>query len=474
MITIKSEKISKLKDAWNSLYLNNKNASPFQDYEFALILKSAYKYYPYFVEKPIFYTFYEDGKIIMIAPLCKNRASKNIYYTSFGAMFRVAYEDFIYDDSMTEEKLSLLVNLLNEKLKKRIIFNFVSEESLLYKVFEDEYTEYKKEICMGFELPDNFDNYIKSLHGSSRKNYKHDCKLLNETDWEIKFFHEEKANKKEYKKILDVYVNRYDNKWTHETNFLKRKYNDWFIKYKHHNAIAMNKIKTGFIAVLYINGEIAAISGGYVQKNNNYIVLHRGAINDKFLKYSPGKILEYKLIKKSIEDYKIKYYDLSKGAEEYKNYFNSIAYYQHCYYVSEFDKRKEKRVLTVGVFDYFHFGHLRLFYNCKKYGEKLIVAVQDTDYIKKTKPNADIFYTLEQRIEMIESLKIVDKVIVYKNVDELLPTVPFDVFAVGGDQNHEGFKCAIKWCEDNNKEVVRLNRTPNVSSSSIKKQIEND
>ena len=48
------------------------------------------------------------------------------------------------------------------------------------------------------------------------------------------------------------------------------------------------------------------------------------------------------------------------------------------------------RVLTFGVYDYFHLGHLRLFKQCKEYGDYLIVAVQDGDYIKKYKPGVNI------------------------------------------------------------------------------------
>lgn len=49
-----------------------------------------------------------------------------------------------------------------------------------------------------------------------------------------------------------------------------------------------------------------------------------------------------------------------------------------------------KKVLTVGVFDYFHYGHLKLFNNAKNFGEYLIVAVQDSDFILKYKPNGSI------------------------------------------------------------------------------------
>lgn len=52
-----------------------------------------------------------------------------------------------------------------------------------------------------------------------------------------------------------------------------------------------------------------------------------------------------------------------------------------------------KKVLTVGVFDYFHYGHLKLFNNAKRFGEYLIVAVQDSDFILKYKPNAKVLYT---------------------------------------------------------------------------------
>lgn len=128
-----------------------------------------------------------------------------------------------------------------------------------------------------------------------------------------------------------------------------------------------------------------------------------------------------------------------------------------------------KKVLTVGVFDYFHYGHLRLFENAKNYGDYLIVAVQDGDYILKYKPDATILYSTKQRIDIIKALRVVDEVVVYYDVDDIVKKVDFDVFAVGADQNHAGFQAAIKWCEGHGKEIVRLERTPNICSSDIKR-----
>jgi glycerol-3-phosphate cytidylyltransferase len=130
-----------------------------------------------------------------------------------------------------------------------------------------------------------------------------------------------------------------------------------------------------------------------------------------------------------------------------------------------------KKIITVGVFDYFHLGHLRLFENAKKLGDYLIVAVQDGDCILKTKPNAQVLYTTEQRIELVKALRVVDEVIVYEDVDKALPEVDFDIFAIGEDQNHEGFQRAVEWCKCNGTEVVRLSRTPGICSSQIKSSL---
>ena len=126
-----------------------------------------------------------------------------------------------------------------------------------------------------------------------------------------------------------------------------------------------------------------------------------------------------------------------------------------------------KKVITVGVYDYFHIGHLRLFENAKSLGEYLIVAVQDGECILKTKPNAKVLYTTEQRMDIVRALRVVDEVIIYQDVDRLLPEIDFDIFAIGGDQIHEGFQRAVKWCEKNGKKVVRLPRTPGICSYDI-------
>ena len=132
-----------------------------------------------------------------------------------------------------------------------------------------------------------------------------------------------------------------------------------------------------------------------------------------------------------------------------------------------------KKVLTVGVYDLIHIGHVNLFRRAKNLGDYLIVAVQDSDIVTKYKPNAKLIYSTEERMYMVRSIRFVDEAIVYEGVDEIVKNTDFDVFVTGPDQIHEGFQKAIQWCKENGKEHVVLERTEGISSSWLKEQIKN-
>lgn len=135
--------------------------------------------------------------------------------------------------------------------------------------------------------------------------------------------------------------------------------------------------------------------------------------------------------------------------------------------------RKYKKVLTVGVYDLLHKGHVELYRRAKGLGDYLIVAAQDSDYILKYKPNAKVLNSTDDRKYMIKSIRYVDEVITYTDVDEIVKNVDFDVFVTGPDQCHAGFQRAIRWCEEHGKEHVVLARTDGVSSSELKAKIAN-
>ena len=119
-----------------------------------------------------------------------------------------------------------------------------------------------------------------------------------------------------------------------------------------------------------------------------------------------------------------------------------------------------------------HIGHILLFKHAKEiFPEeecRLVVAVQDGDFILKYKPGTNMVYTTEERMFMVSSIRWVDEVVTYRDVDVDIKDIDFDVFAKGPDQQHAGFQRAVEWCKANGKEVVIIPRTEGISSTMLR------
>lgn len=131
-----------------------------------------------------------------------------------------------------------------------------------------------------------------------------------------------------------------------------------------------------------------------------------------------------------------------------------------------------KTILTFGVYDMLHIGHILLFKHAKELLKdeqcRLIVAVQDGDSILKYKPGTKMVYSTEERMFMVSSVRWVDEVVCYKDVDIDIQSIDFDIFAKGPDQQHAGFQRAVEWCRDNGKEVMVVPRTEGISSTMLR------
>lgn len=130
-----------------------------------------------------------------------------------------------------------------------------------------------------------------------------------------------------------------------------------------------------------------------------------------------------------------------------------------------------KTVLTFGVFDMLHIGHILLFKRAKQFGDRLLVAVQDGDSILKYKPKTQMVYSTENRCFMVSVIRYVDEVTIYKDVDIDIKNIKFDILILGEDQNHSGFQRAVEWCQKNGKEVITLARTEGISSSMLRANV---
>jgi len=127
--------------------------------------------------------------------------------------------------------------------------------------------------------------------------------------------------------------------------------------------------------------------------------------------------------------------------------------------------KKKKKVVTVGVFDFFHLGHLNVLESAKSLGDYLIVGVHND---KLNTKGVDFLYSLDDRIRLVQSLCCVDEVVPYERIDLLIEGMDFDILAHGPDQNHQYFQKAFEWCIKNEKEVYTLPRTEGISSTKLR------
>lgn len=122
-----------------------------------------------------------------------------------------------------------------------------------------------------------------------------------------------------------------------------------------------------------------------------------------------------------------------------------------------------------GSFDLFHIGHLNLLRNARKHCDCLIVGVhRDGSHKGKT-----LFVPLEERMEIVRSVRYVDEVIVCSSEDvEDWPRVRFNKLFVGSDyKGTERFARYETYCAKVGAEVVYLPYTQTTSSTQLRAAI---
>ena len=89
---------------------------------------------------------------------------------------------------------------------------------------------------------------------------------------------------------------------------------------------------------------------------------------------------------------------------------------------------------TTGVFDLFHIGHLNILKRAKQECDELIVGVT-TDELCESHKGRRPFISFEERLEIVESLKMVDRAVPQKSMDKhaAWEELGFDKMFVGDD-----------------------------------------
>ena len=103
--------------------------------------------------------------------------------------------------------------------------------------------------------------------------------------------------------------------------------------------------------------------------------------------------------------------------------------------------KKPVIVAVSGGFDPIHIGHVHLFRDARKLGDKLVVILNDDEWLKRKK--GYVFMNQDERKEVLESIKYVDEVVIREprdtyDVCHMLEQLDVDIFANGGaDRSNE-------------------------------------
>ena len=118
----------------------------------------------------------------------------------------------------------------------------------------------------------------------------------------------------------------------------------------------------------------------------------------------------------------------------------------------------ETLVMTNGCFDILHAGHVEYLEEAKKLGDYLIVAVNDDQSVARLKGESRPIKTLEERMEILASLRAVDWVVAFSEdtperlISEILP----DILVKGGDYKKMGDAIAGGKAVKKNGGVVKI------------------
>lgn len=127
-----------------------------------------------------------------------------------------------------------------------------------------------------------------------------------------------------------------------------------------------------------------------------------------------------------------------------------------------------KRVITYGTFDLLHYGHINLLRRAKALGDYLIVALS-TDEFNWNEKQKKCYFTYEQRKALLESIRYVDLVIPETCWEQKKTDVHeyhIDTFVIGDD-----WQGKFDFLKDEGAEVVYLPRTPEISTTQIKSDL---
>jgi len=127
--------------------------------------------------------------------------------------------------------------------------------------------------------------------------------------------------------------------------------------------------------------------------------------------------------------------------------------------------KKSKIIWVNGCFDVIHRGHVELFKYAQSLGDELLVGIDSDNKVKKDKGKDRPFNKLEDRVEVLKSIKYINKIYNFdttKGLETLIKEISPDIMVIGSD-----WKDKTIIGEKYTKEVIFFDRVGDHSTTKI-------
>lgn len=126
-----------------------------------------------------------------------------------------------------------------------------------------------------------------------------------------------------------------------------------------------------------------------------------------------------------------------------------------------------KKVITYGTFDLLHYGHVNLLKRARELGDYLVVALSTDEFNEKKGKKS--YFDYDKRKWLLESIRYVDEVVPEESWEQKRADMHdhnIGVFVMGDD-----WRGKFDFLRDEGVEVVYLERTPEISTTQIKSDL---
>ena len=261
----------------------------------------------------------KDGRVVGVFPLCL-KINSGVKILKFVGEGESDYSDFVIARSINEEVSKQFVSYLKQskawdlcELKdicedsenKSHIIHELKKQHLLFKLL-------KSYECPYIGINTTFDKYFNKKDRKTKYNIRREIRILaNLGKLEFKKIEGLNDLNRRLPEIFEIHKRKWENYYT-ATRFSNKAGMGFYAN------IAKNYQEKGLLDLSILTLDDKAIAFSYSFKVNQKYYFYITSFDIKYIKYSPGKILVYYLIKYAF-DTGMKEFDFMKGDESYKS-----------------------------------------------------------------------------------------------------------------------------------------------------------